>query len=418
MFTETPMSLKQSLKVFAVHTCAWMMVLQMIPPAIAANSFPVPLSKPEITVRNINPRYVEISWTRVTGAKSYWLQVTNNPEYDPANGNYRCTIGSVSGGITCPGTGVVTGTPSTNGWTDKTNSSISNLQCATKYFAHVLSAAENSSSGWSESSRAFTTLPCTNSPTPTNVPPQTIPPTTTPNPTPPPPASPPARTDSPENVKPPAIVRLVTPNGGETINQGQIYRITWAYSPDIESATLALAEPNGTLHFFATNINNTGYYDWDGNADRTAGDNLKVMIIGYGPDAGSVTDYSDSPIRILTVSGGGSGFGGNDIVTPTPTPTPDNQITPTPESTLTTVTPRPTNEPAGGGHGSGKPEFSTEKYDDSTVGIYYVTWLTNQGNNVNDGYASGDFDGNGSVDGSDLNKLVTNYQTWYALGNN
>ena len=68
----------------------------------ALSSFPAPkMGMPQTSVSLVTQTTTRISWSQVSGATAYWLQVTNTNTADPANGNFRCTIGNVEGGITC-----------------------------------------------------------------------------------------------------------------------------------------------------------------------------------------------------------------------------------------------------------------------------------------------------------------------------
>ncbi len=61
------------------------------------------------------------------------------------------------------------------------------------------------------------------------------------------------------------FARILTPNGGETLQQGSNYLITWESSPDITSITLYYilsTSPNGG-NGIAQNLPNTGSFNWN-----------------------------------------------------------------------------------------------------------------------------------------------------------
>ncbi len=102
-------------------------------------------------------------------------------------------------------------------------------------------------------------------------------------------------------------VRVVSPNGGETLTVGQTYRITWANSPTINVVTLGYSSGPGNLSWIANNIPNTGYYDWKVNVGNTTNTQFKINVIAYQTGVGSTQDYSDNYFTVKPA------------VTPTPT---------------------------------------------------------------------------------------------------
>lgn len=121
-------------------------------------------------------------------------------------------------------------------------------------------------------------------------------------------------------------VTITSPNGGENLTVGQVYRITWQSSPEIDMVTLGYKSCPSCLDWIAYNIPNTGYYDWTVFVGNTINTQFTLEIIAYDTGVGSVVDYSDAAFTVL----------------PAPTPTPLPTLTPTPTSTpFITLTPTP-----------------------------------------------------------------------------
>lgn len=148
-----------------------------------------------------------------------------------------------------------------------------------------------------------------------------------------PPITPPnTPTPTPAPVTPtPTPVRFIqvkSPNGGETLYVGQTYRISWDSSSNIDKVWLGYTTGPGSLNWIATNIPNTGFYDWKVFVGNTTNTKFKIDITGYQTGYGSVTDQSDNYFTVLPVP-------------PTPTPTVTPTVTPTLAPTPT-PTPMPT----------------------------------------------------------------------------
>jgi hypothetical protein len=155
----------------------------------------------------------------------------------------------------------------------------------------------------------------TSTPGPTNTPTRT--PTSTPTAT---------STSTATNTSTPPtsmFVQIVQPNGGEVLNVGSVYRITWNSTPDIDKVSIGYKACDSCLDWIATNISNIGYYDWNVFVGNTVNTQFKIYIIGYDTGVGSVTDVSDNYFTVLQ-----------------PTPTPTNTATPS-------HTPTPTSTPSG-----------------------------------------------------------------------
>lgn len=121
-------------------------------------------------------------------------------------------------------------------------------------------------------------------------------------------------------------VTLTSPNGGEILTVGQVYRITWDASPDIDTVALGYKSCPSCLNWIAFSTPNTGYYDWTVFVGNTTNTQFTVEIIAYDTGVGQVIDYSDAAFTVL----------------PSPTPTPLPTFTPMPTYTpYFTLTPTP-----------------------------------------------------------------------------
>lgn len=136
----------------------------------------------------------------------------------------------------------------------------------------------------------------------------------------------------------PAGIKVLSPNGGEKIGIGSTYRITWE-AENVQNLWLGYSFDPNHGDWIATNIPNTGYFDWNvfigyNNNNR----NVKIFLSGYKPGVGSVYDESDNFFEVISPT---------PTLTPSPTPTLIQFpiYTPTPTMTITppnTSTPVPT----------------------------------------------------------------------------
>jgi hypothetical protein len=117
-------------------------------------------------------------------------------------------------------------------------------------------------------------------------------------------------------------IKVVSPNGGETLQVGNTYRIAWNSSPNIDSVYLGYSLGAGSLNWIATRLPNTGYYDWKIYIGNSTNSQIKIYVLGYQTGYGSADDYSDNFLTVLSPP----------IISPTlsPTPTPRLILTPTP----------------------------------------------------------------------------------------
>lgn len=89
-------------------------------------------------------------------------------------------------------------------------------------------------------------------------------------------------------------ITITSPNGGEVLTVGQTKRITWNSSSVIDKVYIGYSFGTGSLNWIATNIPNTGYYDWNVNIGNTTNTQVKISITGYQTGTGSWSDQSDN----------------------------------------------------------------------------------------------------------------------------
>jgi|GEM_PF-2114998 len=169
----------------------------------------------------------------------------------------------------------------------------------------------------------ITPMPNTPTPTVTTSPTPTATLTRTPTNTPTKTPTPTVTSTSPTSM----FVQVVQPNGGEVLNAGSVYRITWNSTSDIDMVTIGYKSCDGCLDWIAYNIPNTGFYDWTVFVGNTINTQFKIYIIGYDTGVGSISDTSDNNFTVLQS-----------------TPTPTNTATPTATQTPT-ATPTATQTP-------------------------------------------------------------------------
>ena len=92
-------------------------------------------------------------------------------------------------------------------------------------------------------------------------------------------------------------IKVTSPNGGEVMTVGDVYRITWQASSNIDKVSIGYKSCYSCLTWIVTNIPNTGYYDWTCNVGNThPKTQFTIQITGYQSGVGSDKDYSDSVI--------------------------------------------------------------------------------------------------------------------------
>ncbi|MEN9649756.1 MAG: hypothetical protein RL094_723 [Candidatus Parcubacteria bacterium] len=107
-----------------------------------------------------------------------------------------------------------------------------------------------------------------------------------------------------QRVEAAPTITLTSPNGGETLKEGDTYRITWD-ATNVDKVTMGYSYGPGSLNWFtnnsANNIPNVGYYDWKVYAYHmsTTTEKLKISIIGYQTGVGSASDQSDDYFTVV-----------------------------------------------------------------------------------------------------------------------
>ena len=118
---------------------------------------------------------------------------------------------------------------------------------------------------------------------------------------------------------------VTSPNGGEILQVGNTYRITWASSQNIDKVSIMYKRDPSHGNWIATNIPNTGYFDWTVFVGNTTNTQYQIEIIGYDTGVGSVKDISDAYFTVLPTP------------TSTPTHTPTEPATEVPSLTPTGI---------------------------------------------------------------------------------
>jgi hypothetical protein len=128
-------------------------------------------------------------------------------------------------------------------------------------------------------------------------------------------------------------LQITAPNGGEVLHVGDVYRISWASSSNIDKVTISYKSCPSCSGSIASNIPNTGYYDWTVTNGSSSNTQFAIDILGYQTGVGSVEDLSDIAFTILPLAT--PTFTSTRTVTPTPTITSTRTVTPTLAGTLT-----------------------------------------------------------------------------------
>jgi len=106
------------------------------------------------------------------------------------------------------------------------------------------------------------------------------------------------RVIQPQDTVPP-IVKVITPNGGETLYVNDTFRIKWEVSDNIgvTKIHIRLFEDNTQIMVIAADLSNTGYYDWV--VQDRPGSNYKIRITAVDAAGNAVADDSDSVFTIV-----------------------------------------------------------------------------------------------------------------------
>ncbi|MBI2100576.1 MAG: S8 family serine peptidase [Candidatus Vogelbacteria bacterium] len=137
----------------------------------------------------------------------------------------------------------------------------------------------------------------------------------------------------------PTVAKVVSPNGGETLNWSSSSRITWNFSSDISNVSIALYKNDAFFAWIATNLPaSVRSYDWTPStiipSDQLGSNIFKIYLLGYKTGGGTVEDKSDAPFSIVATAPA-------PLPTPTPTPTPITNPTPISTPLLTPISPTP-----------------------------------------------------------------------------
>src|SRR5688572_17567035 len=72
----------------------------------------------------------------------------------------------------------------------------------------------------------------------------------------------PITSSTPTNTPAGRWITVTSPNGGEILNEGDVYHITWDSSPDIDMVWIMLRQNEHQGNWIVTSLPNTGSYDW------------------------------------------------------------------------------------------------------------------------------------------------------------
>ena len=101
--------------------------------------------------------------------------------------------------------------------------------------------------------------------------------------------------DSNFTIEPDGVITVKSPNGGDVINTGDTYNITWDDNIS-ENVRIYLFQGNRYKQMISNSTPSDGSYSWTVPTSLTAGDNYEVAI--QSVEKGSIYDYSDSSFTI------------------------------------------------------------------------------------------------------------------------
>ena len=113
----------------------------------------------------------------------------------------------------------------------------------------------------------------------------------------------------------PKSIKVTSPNGGEKLNSGDVYRIKWD-SKGVNKVNLYLKTSPSVLFPIVTDLANKGFYDWKVNIGVQSGDTLKVRVVDV--ESASIVDESDGDFTVFKPT-----------ATPSPTKPPEIFLPPT-----------------------------------------------------------------------------------------
>lgn len=94
-------------------------------------------------------------------------------------------------------------------------------------------------------------------------------------------------------------VRVIAPNGGETLTVGGTFRIRWEASDNVglHHIHILLFHDGSQIQVIARDLQNTGYYDWT--VPDRPGINYRVRVVAVDAAGNSGHDDSDAPFSIV-----------------------------------------------------------------------------------------------------------------------
>lgn len=102
----------------------------------------------------------------------------------------------------------------------------------------------------------------------------------------------------------PPVVTVTAPNGGEALNVGAVYRITWTATDNrgVSQTSVYYSYDGGVNYNFITGIaGNPGYYDWT--VPNTPSTQCLVKVYAYDAASYQGSDVSDAVFTIQTPTG-------------------------------------------------------------------------------------------------------------------
>ena len=129
-------------------------------------------------------------------------------------------------------------------------------------------------------------------------------------------------------LQPPSLwIKVTSPNGGEVITEGDVFRITWASSPSIDRVSIGYKACYSCLDWIAFDTPNTGYYDWPVSVGYGTSQ-YTIEITGYQTGIGSAIDTSDAPFTVVKLPTATPANTSTPLFTSTPTIVPTFTMTP------------------------------------------------------------------------------------------
>ncbi|MFZ1040739.1 MAG: hypothetical protein WAN58_05460 [Anaerolineales bacterium] len=106
-------------------------------------------------------------------------------------------------------------------------------------------------------------------------------------------------TVTPTSTPSPFWVTLTSPNGDEVMTDGEVYRITWKSSPNIDMVSIMYKPCSSCGEWLAYDIPNSHFYNWKVKVGLFINTQSTIEILAYDVGVGSVMDESDAPFTML-----------------------------------------------------------------------------------------------------------------------